>query len=113
MATADGQKYMAEHGLDAHLNIVIDGRYQYAIDNRTVTFQWFEGQQWTKDDLDAVISDLLSGEGNAVAQSPADPGTPIVPRIGRVRSTEQVLAALAICAAAGGSYLIYRKKRAV
>ncbi len=60
----EGQKYSQEHGLTAHLNVVINGKYQYNINGKEVTFQWFEGQQWTKKDLDVVISDLLNNKGN-------------------------------------------------
>jgi hypothetical protein len=41
--------------------VIINGRYRYKVNGRDVTFQWFEGTQWTKEDLDAVISDLLNG----------------------------------------------------
>ena len=59
----EGQNYAQEHGLSAHLNIIINGKYQYNINGKEITFQWFEGQQWTKDDLDAVISNILSDSG--------------------------------------------------
>jgi len=104
MDTAEGRSYMSEHGLSAHLNVVIDGKYQYAINGKTVTFQWFEGQQWTKNDLDDVISDLLSGTGQAVAQTPAPADSGIL-ILGA--------AALIACAAAGVGYVLYRKKRKV
>ena len=65
LESEEGQKYSQEHDLTAHLNVVINGKYQYNINGKDVTFQWFEGQQWTKEDLDAVISSLLDNKGNA------------------------------------------------
>lgn len=67
LESEEGQKYSQEHGLTAHLNVVINGKYQYNINGKDVTFQWFEGQQWTKEDLDAVISNLLNNNGNVTA----------------------------------------------
>jgi hypothetical protein len=67
--TDEGQKYLQDHGLTAHLNILINGIYKYKLDGKDVTFQWFEGQYWTKDDLDAVINDVLSNNGKAVPES--------------------------------------------
>jgi hypothetical protein len=64
--TEDGQKYLQDHGLSAHLNILINGNYRFNLDGKDVTFQWFEGQYWTKEDLDAVINDVLSNNGKAV-----------------------------------------------
>jgi len=64
--TEDGQKYLQDHGLSAHLNILINGNYRFNLDGKEVTFQWFEGQYWTKEDLDAVINDVLSNNGKAV-----------------------------------------------
>jgi hypothetical protein len=66
MNTASGMIYCLEHGLSAHLNILIDGAYQYTLNGKSITFQWFEGGSWTKEDLDAVISNLLNNTGNAV-----------------------------------------------
>lgn len=60
LESEEGQKYSQEHDLTAHLNVVINGKYQYNINGKEVTFQWFEGQQWTKEDLDAVISSKLN-----------------------------------------------------
>ncbi|MBT3731272.1 LPXTG cell wall anchor domain-containing protein [archaeon] len=56
----EGEKYAQEHGLTAHMNVLIDDEYQYSINGKDVTFQWFEGQQWTKEDLDNVISSKLN-----------------------------------------------------
>jgi len=64
LATNEGAKYCQEHGLSAHLNILINGKYQYLLDGRKVTFQWFEGTQWSKNDLDAVLSGVLNNRGN-------------------------------------------------
>jgi hypothetical protein len=69
METADGQKYMDDHKLSAHMNILINGKYQYNLNGKLVTFQWFEGQQWTKADLDGVISDLINNSGNAIPET--------------------------------------------
>ena len=67
--TDDGQKWLRDHGLSAHLNILINGSYKYKLDGKEVAFQWFEGQYWTKEDLDAVINDVLSNNGKAVPES--------------------------------------------
>lgn len=58
--TAEGARYFREHSLSAHLNVLINGHYQFLVSSRKVTFQWFEGVQWKKSDLDAVISGLLN-----------------------------------------------------
>ena len=60
LATAQGQDYFKEHGLTAHMNVIINGKYEYQVNGKDVTFQWFEGQQWTKQDLDAVLGNLLN-----------------------------------------------------
>ena len=62
--TAEGAKYFREHGLSAHLNVLVNGHYQFLLNGRKVTFQWFEGAQWKKSDLDAVISGLLNNNPN-------------------------------------------------
>ena len=59
LATAQGQDYFKEHGLIAHMNVIINGKYEYQVNGKNVIFQWFEGQQWTKQDLDAVLGNLL------------------------------------------------------
>jgi len=64
METPEGQAYYSAHGLSAHMNILINGKSTYRVNGKDVTFQWFEGQQWTKADLDAVISSLL-GSGSS------------------------------------------------
>jgi hypothetical protein len=64
--TDEGQKWLNDHSLDAHLNVLINGNYKYKLDGKEVTFQWFEGQYWTKEDLDAVIDDVVSNNGKAI-----------------------------------------------
>jgi ABC-type amino acid transport substrate-binding protein len=103
MDTQEGQKYMSEHGLAAHMNILIDGKYQYAINGKNVTFQWFEGQQWTRGDLDAVISDVLNGTGQAVATTQDSANAN-----GYLSLILPVIAIAGIASVAG--YIIYRKK---
>ena len=70
LATEEGQKYFQEHKLTAHLNVMINGKYQYNIDGKNVSFQMGcpmrGGSQWTKADLDAVISELLGAESNII-----------------------------------------------
>lgn len=72
MLTQDGAEYANEHGLTAHMNVVINGFYEYDINSKIVTFQWFEGQQWTKDDLDTIISSLLNKDNRATPISNQD-----------------------------------------
>ena len=67
LGTLEGAKYAQDHQLSAHLNILINGKYQFSRNGKDITFQWFEGQQWTKEDLDAVISDAL---GVPVTEAP-------------------------------------------
>jgi hypothetical protein len=71
MGTSEGSQYAQEHGLTAHLNILINGNYHYTRNGKEIVFQWFEGQQWTKEDLDAVIAGILSNNSsiNTVDQS--------------------------------------------
>jgi len=64
LETVEGQNYFQDHGLTAHMNVIVDGKDQYNIDGKDVTFQWFEGNSWTKEDLDAVISSLLNNGGS-------------------------------------------------
>jgi hypothetical protein len=58
--TKDGQAYFKQYGLSAHMNVIINGKYQYQVNGKTVTFQWFEGQKWTGQDLDTVIASLVN-----------------------------------------------------
>jgi hypothetical protein len=67
--TDEGQKWLQDHGLTAHLNILINGNYKFNVDGKEVTFQWFEGQNWTKEELDAVIGDVIDNNGKAAPES--------------------------------------------
>jgi len=60
LTTAEGQTYFQKHGLTAHLNVIINGTSTYQVDGKTVVFEWFEGQQWTKEELDAVLANLIN-----------------------------------------------------
>jgi hypothetical protein len=60
LGTNQGQTYFKEHGLSAHLNVIINGKYEYKINGKDVVFQWFEGSQWTKQDLDTVLAGLVT-----------------------------------------------------
>jgi hypothetical protein len=72
MGTDSGSKFMNDNHLSAHLNILIDGKYTYQLNNKTVTFQWFEGQGWTKADLDEVISNRLNGSAVPLENKPSN-----------------------------------------
>lgn len=69
LETPEGQRFAREHGLTAHLTVLINGKFKYNVNGREVTFQWFEGQLWKKEDLDYVIQSLLRGDSEV---SPAD-----------------------------------------
>jgi hypothetical protein len=58
--TTDGAAYFKANNLTAHMNVIINGKYTYKVNGKDVTFQWFEGQQWTKQDLDAVLAGLVA-----------------------------------------------------
>jgi hypothetical protein len=58
-STQQGQDYFKEHGLTAHMNVIINGTSKYFVNGRDVEFQWFEGQQWTRKDLDTVLAGLV------------------------------------------------------
>ena len=60
LATPQGESYFQEHGLTAHMNVIINGTSRYQVDGKTVDFEWFEGQQWTEKDLDAVLANLVA-----------------------------------------------------
>jgi len=60
LATTEGQSYFQDHGLTAHMNVIINGSSTYQVDGKTVDFEWFEGQQWTEKDLDAVLASLVN-----------------------------------------------------
>ncbi|MDD1720825.1 MAG: PGF-CTERM sorting domain-containing protein, partial [Euryarchaeota archaeon] len=79
LATSEGQAYYSAHGLSAHLNILINGKYNYRINGKDVTFQMFEGGSWTKADLDAVLASLV-GSNKAAAVTPTpSPTTKVTP----------------------------------
>jgi hypothetical protein len=59
-ATTQGQNYFQDHGLTAHMNVIINGTSTYQVKGKTVVFEWFEGQQWTKADLDTVLANLIN-----------------------------------------------------
>ena len=56
----EGEKYAQDHGLTTHMTILINEKYEYDINGKEIVFQWFEGGQWTKEDLDIVISNSLN-----------------------------------------------------
>jgi hypothetical protein len=60
LATTQGQDYFNDHSLTAHMNVIINGTSRYQVDGKTVDFEWFEGQQWTETDLDAVLASLVN-----------------------------------------------------
>jgi len=60
LATTQGQDYFKDHGLTAHMNVIINGSSRYQVNGKTVDFEWFEGQQWTETDLDAVLANLVN-----------------------------------------------------
>jgi hypothetical protein len=60
MATAQGDSYFKEHGLTAHMNVIINGTSKYQVSGKNVDFQWFEGQQWNKNDLDTILANLVN-----------------------------------------------------
>jgi hypothetical protein len=60
LGTNQGQTYFKEHELSAHMNVIINGTYEYKVNGKDVEFQWFEGRQWTKQDLDTVLAGLVT-----------------------------------------------------
>jgi hypothetical protein len=59
-STQQGQDYFRAHGLTAHMNVIINGTSRYQVNGKTVDFLWFEGQQWTRKDLDTVLAGLIN-----------------------------------------------------
>ena len=57
--TKEGEKTMKKYKLDAHFNILINGKYKYEINGKEVVFQWFVEQGWTGNDLDTVIKNQI------------------------------------------------------
>lgn len=58
--TTEGSIYAALHHLESHMTILVDGKYECQANGKTVTFQGFEGGQWTKQDLDVVIANSIN-----------------------------------------------------
>jgi hypothetical protein len=58
--TDEGAKYFKDHNLSAHMNVVINGKLSYPVNDKAVTFTWFEGQNWTKQDMDTLLSSLIN-----------------------------------------------------
>ncbi len=65
MNTAEGAAYFQANKLTAHMNVIINGTSTYTVNGKSVTFQWFEGQGWTRQDLDAVLASLTSQQSVA------------------------------------------------
>ena len=42
------------------MNVIINGTSSYQVDGKTVDFLWFEGQQWSRKDLDSVLAALVT-----------------------------------------------------
>ena len=57
--TSKGKDYFKEKKLTAHLNIIINDKITYRVNNKTVTFQMFEGSSWKKNELESVINKLI------------------------------------------------------
>ena len=60
LGTKDGAAYFKANNITAHMNVIINGKVTYNVNGKNVTFQWFEGQQWTRQDLDTVLAGLVS-----------------------------------------------------
>jgi len=60
LMTRDGAAYAKANNITAHMNVIINGKVTYMVNGKSVTFQWFEGQQWTRQDLDNVLGSLVS-----------------------------------------------------
>ena len=108
LAANEGAKYFQEHGLSAHLNVLINGKYQYLLDGRKVTFQWFEGTQWSKNDLDAVLSGLLNNSGNVTPLENAQGGDGVFGLIIALLRPSIILVAVIIV---GALYLVRRSRK--
>lgn len=108
LATNEGAKYFQEHGLSAHLNILINGKYQYLLDGRKVTFQWFEGTQWSKNDLDAVLSGMLNNRGNVTPLANAQGEDGVFGLVVALLRPPIILAAAIIV---GALYLVRRSRK--
>ena len=60
LGTKEGAAYFKANNITAHMNVIINGKVTYKVNGKDVTFQWFEGQQWTRQDLDSVLASLVS-----------------------------------------------------
>ena len=58
--TQQGQDYFKAHGLTAHMNVIINGTSKYQVNGKSIEFTWFEGQGWTRQDLDTVLAGLIN-----------------------------------------------------
>ncbi len=108
LGTAEGQKYFDEHDLSAHLNILINGRYQWLVNGRKVTFQWFVGQQWTENVLDAVLSGVLNNSPNVTPLANTQSGYDL---FGVVMAFLWPLVILAAAITVSVLYLVRRSRR--
>jgi len=98
----EGEKYAQDHGLTAHMTIVINEKYEYNIDGKEVVFQWFEGGQWTKEDLDKVISNSLNPTGTvSVSKSEG----------GGLNFNNYYIGGLILVVLIGAGWLYFKKKR--
>ncbi|MGA9047843.1 MAG: hypothetical protein WB588_02515 [Dehalococcoidia bacterium] len=59
-STPQGEDYFKAHGLTAHMNVIINGTSKYQVNGKSIEFTWFEGQGWTRQDLDTVLSGLVN-----------------------------------------------------
>jgi hypothetical protein len=108
LETAEGRQYFDEHGLSAHLNVLIDGHYQFLVNGRKVSFQWFEGTGWTKNDLDSVLSGLLNNSGNVTPLANTEGGGDV---FGLIIAFLRLPIILAIGVIVGILYLVRRSRK--
>lgn len=68
-STSDGEQFMKDNNLSGHLPMVlyIDGSVANKIDDKVIVFRDFEGQGWTRQDLEQVIKLNLAGQKTAVS----------------------------------------------
>jgi len=81
ITTPEGAKYAKDHGITVHFSLFIDGKNHFLVSGKDVTFEWFEGQEWTKQDLDAVIAAELGlpGGNTSVTSLPMQASTKPAP----------------------------------
>jgi|WetSurMetagenome_2_1015567.scaffolds.fasta_scaffold122220_3 hypothetical protein len=81
LTTAEGAQYAKDHGITQHFSIFINGKDHFMVGGKDVTFEMFEGQQWTKQDLDTVIAAELGlpGGNSSVTSLPAQNSTKPAP----------------------------------